>query len=135
MKLALRHLAVFSFSFWLLSSWLPEGLSISHQMFGLIKTAAVFSIAMLILRPLVNTLLMPLNFIFLGSFRWISVFASLWVTIRYVNEVAISAFTLPGFSYQGFSLPSFDLNLIMAYLFFGFTITLAANVIFWIFEK
>lgn len=133
MKTLLRIFIVTIISLWVVDYWLPEGLRIDGGWSTLAKTSGWLTAANLFVRPLVNLVLLPLNLLTMGSFKWITQVLILW-GVTYLNpDVHISTFKLAG-QFLGFGLPQITLEGVFAYVAIGFLLTFISNLILWLFE-
>ncbi|MBM3205668.1 phage holin family protein [Candidatus Shapirobacteria bacterium] len=95
-------------------------------------TALVLTLAGFLIKPLVNLLLLPLNLLTLGAFRWLVNVIILWLVTLIVPQFKIHAFVFSGFSYQGFAIPPISLNIFWAYLLTAFFLSLITTFILWL---
>ncbi len=133
MKGLIRSIVVFFLGLWLVSNYVG-GVTYSHDLKVLFLASLAIALGNVIVVPLINLLLLPINILTLGSFRWISAVLLL---------VIVSAI-IPGFSVQGFqshalvtpflSLPSLWINTFFAYILISFLLNVIANLFFWLAE-
>lgn len=79
-----------------ITSQIAQGLAFEYELEGLVITGIALAIAMYLVKPIVNVLLLPLNMITLGLFK----FLSHAVTI-YIVDIALSQFQVQGFHFPG----------------------------------
>ena len=74
-----------------------------------IKTFLIASfalgIAAYLVRPIVNLLILPLNLVTFGLFRWLSSAVALYLVTLVVNQFKIERFFFPGYENIWFSIP------------------------------
>ena len=81
------------------------GFKISGAYQGILFTAIVLTGVNFAIKPLIKLLLLPINLITLGAFRWVANVFSLYLVTLLVPYLEIFSFTFPGFTYQGFIIP------------------------------
>ena len=122
------------FSLWLTANWLP-GVNYSDGYKTLALAALTLTAANLILRPLVKILLLPINLLTLGAFRWLIGVATLYFVTLAVPQFTVTSFLMPGFDYQGFIMPEVYLGTFWAFVTASFTISLTATCLLWVIKK
>ncbi len=71
----------------------------------------------------------------MGAFRWLVNVASLYLVTLIVPQFQITSFVFPGLSYQGFVIPSFNLNVFIVFVIVAFLISLISSLLYWLFRK
>lgn len=132
-KKYLRLFLVNLVSFWLVSK-LVEGVNYSGGLQTLAWAALALMIVNLAVKPLVNLLLLPINLITLGAFRWLVNVLTLYLVILIVPQLKISAFLFPGFNYQGFIIPPIFLATFWVFVIVSFLISLISSFFLWLAE-
>ena len=131
LKKYLRLLLINFLCLWLVVKILP-GVTIEGGFQTLAAAALALMIVNLLIKPLVKLLLLPINLITMGAFRWlINVLALYFVTMT-VPELKIHAFFFPGFSYQGFIIPSMHLGIFWVYVLTSLLISSITGFILWL---
>lgn len=129
-----KYLRLFLFnlvSLWLIASLLP-GVSFSGGYQTLALAAVVLTLVNLLLKPLVNILLLPINLLTLGMFRWLINVITLYLVTIFVPQFKITSFFCPGFNYQGFIIPSMYLSTFWVFVLSSFMISLATTFLLWL---
>ena len=90
--------------------------------------------ASLVAKPIINLLLLPLNLVTFGLFRWVSS-----AIILYLVTIVIPGFYIVGFSFQGLvskwlDIPPITLSGVFAYIAFGLIISIIGSLLHWIFK-
>jgi putative membrane protein len=137
MSLIKKYLRLFLINFlalWLIGQ-LFSGVHFAngYQTIGL--ASLVLTLAGFIIKPLVGLLLLPVNLLTLGSFRWLINVATLWLVTLIVPQFKISGFLFTGFVYKGFVVPTMFLNLFWVYVLVALTISLITTLILWLINK
>lgn len=120
----------------LVSLWLAveliDGVTLSGDMRTLASTALVLTLVNLFIKPLLHLLLLPINLITLGAFRWLINVLTLYLVTLIVPQLKVSGFLFPGFSYQGFIIPEIFLTTFWAFVLASFLISLATTFLLWL---
>jgi len=132
MKRYLRQFLINSVSLWATKSLLADGVKLSEGLKPLAYTAFVLTVVNLIIRPLIKLLLLPVNLLTLGAFRWLVNVGTLYFVTLIVPELKISGFMFPGFNYNGFIFPSLYLGTLWVFVFASFLISLVSTFLFWL---
>lgn len=98
----------------------------------LLLTAVVLGLINLLIKPIVNLLLLPVNLITLGMFRWVVNVVTLYLVTVIVTDFKINHLVFEGFSYRGLSIPAFSLNLILSFVVVTFFISLVTDLLEWV---
>jgi putative membrane protein len=97
----------------------------------LLATLALTAVNFLV-KPLIKLLFLPINLITLGAFRWVVNVIALYIVTLLVPYFQIKPIDFPGFSYQGFVVPSFHLSLIWAFIVVSFLLSIITSFLFWL---
>lgn len=133
MKRILRSLVI-NLGALILVSQAIAGFKISGGYQGILFTTAVLTGVNLAIKPLIRLLLLPINLITLGAFRWVANVFSLYLVTLLVPYLEIFGFTFPGFSYQGFIMPEMYLAKIWVLAISSFLISLFTTFLLWLFK-
>lgn len=131
MKKYLRLFLVNFASLWLVASILA-GVSYQGGYQTLAVTALVLTVINFVVKPLIKILLLPINLITLGAFRWLINVTSLYLVTIIVPQFKVNAFFFPGFEFQGFIIPSINLNIFWAFFLASFLISLTTTFLLWL---
>lgn len=131
MKRFLRHYAIDTFSLWAVSQ-IAQGLVFEKGIESLLLAGVGLSAATLLARPAINLLLLPLNLITFGLFRWVSSAIALYLVTLVVPGFKIVGFHFAGLSSKWFDIPSLDFKGVLAYLGFSFILSLMTSFIYWL---
>lgn len=134
MSLIKKYLRFFLINF--LALWLIGRFFTGVQFDGgyqtIALTALVLTLAGFLIKPLVGLLLLPINLLTLGAFRWLVNVITLWLVTLIVPQFKISGFLFTGFVYQGFAIPPMFLNIFWVYVLVAFTISLVTTLVLWL---
>ncbi|MBI4153637.1 phage holin family protein [Candidatus Woesebacteria bacterium] len=131
MKHLLRHYAVDTVALYL-ASRATSGLVFTEGIKTLLLAGIGLMAASLIVRPLINLLILPLNLITLGLFKWVSSAVALYLVTLIIPGFKIANFVFLGLSSEWLGIPSFSLDGVFAYVGFSFFISLITSFMYWL---
>jgi len=131
MKRIIRNYVLNTVSLYMVSM-LTEGIVLEKGIESLLLAGVGITFVFLLVRPIINLLLLPLNLITFGLFRWVSSAIALYLVTLIVPGVKISRFFFAGFSTQWFDIPTIALGGMLAYIAFSFIITLIVSCLAWL---
>lgn len=134
MKVFLRHILINLGALYLVNQIYP-GFSIQPQLSILLTAAIVWFLLNKIVKPIIKVLLLPINLITMGFFSWTVSVLTLFLLKTLVVGVSISAYDFPGFSSQGFSIPSFHISLFFSYIVVSILLSFVQSVINWLIKE
>ena len=129
MKRLLRHFLIDTAVLYFASQFVG-GLNFDGGMSTIFLTGAVLAITTMLIKPLINILLLPLNLITFGFFKWIAHALSLYIVTLVVPGFSISGFAYSGFSSYWFSIPAINLPGVLAIVAFSFLISFASSLLY-----
>lgn len=113
---------------------ITAGINYRDNLLTLFWAAILLFLLNLIVKPVLNLLLMPINLITMGAFRWvINVIVLLLVTLL-VPGFSIVKFTFPGLALSGFVIPSLTFTFFWALVLVSFLQEILVSFINWIFS-
>ncbi len=134
MKKILRSLIINAAALALIGQ-VVSGFKISAGYEGLLLAAAVLAGVNLVIKPLIKLLLLPINLLTLGAFRWLVNVFSLYLVTLLIPYLEITGFNFPGWTYNGFTIPEMYLAKIWVLVIASFFISLFSTFLFWLFKK
>lgn len=120
-------------SIWLVSQ-VVAGITFKGGLSTLVTAGLVLTLVNLAIKPLINLLLLPINLVTLGTFRWLVNVLVLWLVTAIVPQFQINAFTFSGLNWQGFIIPSLALGKFWAFVLISFLISLVTGFLLWLTE-
>lgn len=115
-----------------LASQITSGLIFESGAVTFVLAAAGLTVATLIVRPLINILILPINLLTFGLFKWVSSAIALYLVTMVVPGFKITGFTYLGFFSKWIDIPPFSFSGIFAYVAFSFLISLIYVVLHWL---
>jgi putative membrane protein len=131
MKRILRHFVIDSVSIFLVSS-VATGMVFQKGIETLLLTGLGLTIASLIAKPVINLLLLPVNLITFGLFRWVAAVAVLYIVTLVVPGFSIAQFHFGGYTSVWFDIPVVAFTGFLAFLAFSFLHSLISSFIYWL---
>jgi len=105
------------------------GLTFEKGIITLLMAAGGLSVASLLVKPIVNVLLLPLNLVTFGLFRWLSSAIALYLVTLVVEGFKVENFFFQGFSTTWFDIPTISLSGILSLIAFSLLISVISSVI------
>ena len=118
-----RSYLISLFALWVTANTI-DSFTLAEGLKSLIIVGAGFTTLHLALKPALSVITGPLNFLTLGLIGLIVDAIILYILTLYFPQVVISAWTFPGFSYDGFTIPSYQFNQISTTVVSAFLINL-----------
>lgn len=91
--------------------------------------------ASLLVRPIVNLLLLPLNLVTFGLFRWISLAIAIYLVTLVIPGFKVAGFIFPGYVSRWFSIPAINLDGVPAYIALSLMLSILTTLLFWIIKR
>jgi len=135
MKRIFRTLIISSFSLYLVNRLFPDGLVWDQKIPTLIIAGAGLTIANLLVRPLFSIIMLPINLLTFGLFRWVTNVVLLFLVVYLVDGIKVQAFNFPGLTYSGIVIPIMYFNSIMAWIVISFVLSFISGLMIWMIKK
>ncbi len=117
----------------LVVSKITSGLQFENGFISLIVTAVSLTLASLLIKPVINLLLLPLNLLTFGLFRWASSAITLFLVDLVLSEFSLGSFVFHGYNSPLIVIPSISLPVgLLSYLAFSFLISFITSLIYWL---
>jgi putative membrane protein len=113
---------------------LLNGITFTEGTYTLLLAGLVLMLATLIVRPVINILLLPINLITFGLFKWVTYAITLYLVTLVVPGFQLAEFVFNGFSSYWFTIPGLSLSGILAFIAFSFIISTVSSILYWIFK-
>lgn len=133
MKSLIRSLVITAIGIYLVTLLIP-GIRVSGGWQSYVWAGAALTILNATVKPLANLLLLPINLLTLGMFRWVANVFILWLVPAFVKEVSISPFAFPGYSAAGFAVPAMNLSLFWTAAAGAFILSGVTSVMEWMLD-
>ena len=131
MKRVLKHFVIDTVSLYLVSQAVT-GIAFEGGLNTLFLTGFVLTLATLLVRPIINILLLPINLVTFGLFRWVTYALTLYLVTLIVDGFKLTQFHFGGFGSYWFNIPEVSLTGLLALLAFSLSISFVSTTISWI---
>jgi putative membrane protein len=131
MKRFIRHYAIDTYALYLVSRTAHGLLFDSWPKTLLIAGLAIMGTSLLA-KPVINLLLLPLNIVTFGLFRWVSSAVIIYIVTLIVPGFKVVGFNFPGYSSAWIDIPALSFTGVAAYIGFSFIFSLITSFIYWI---
>lgn len=128
----LRSVFITGFALWVVSELSRGGITFASGFTTFAIATIALSVGNHFIRPLINVLLLPVNLITLGAFRWVTNVIILYVVTLIVPGFEIAFFDFQGLSWQGITIPAFYFSGFVAILIVSFLISIISSFLFWL---
>jgi putative membrane protein len=126
----IKHFLINSVSIYLVSLAV-SGIYFADGINTLLLAAVALTVAALVIKPVINILILPINLITFGLFRWVGFAIALYVVTLLVPTFKLLNFHFAGFSSYLFTIPAISIEGILAFIVFSFLISTIASIIGW----
>lgn len=127
----IKNFVITSVSIYIISQ-IISGMVFNEGIKTLLITGAVLSLTSHIVKPVINILILPLNLITFGLFRWVAYAITLYLVTILVPGFEITGFVFAGISTTWFSLPLISFTGTLAIIAFSFIVSFVTSIILWI---
>lgn len=131
MKSLLRTTLINAFALLVLTQLLP-GVKVAGGLTTFIVGGAVLSVVYKILKPILGIVSLPLNIMTLGATSFLINILLFYIATSLIPEISITEFTLNGFSFAGFIVPTLHFNTFFAYAAAAFVQSVVVSFISWL---
>lgn len=134
MRFFLKPYLLNTFTLWLVANLLT-GVSTGEHANTIFTAALALSLLNFTVKPILNILFIPINFLTMGLFRWFTAVMVIYLVTVIVPSFSIGPFNIQSFSYAGIIIPTITLGKFSSLLVTTFAITLIGNLLSWIFKS
>jgi len=114
------------------ASQIASGLVFESGIMTLLAAGLGLVVSTLVVKPIINILLLPINLITFGLFKWASSAIALYLVTLIVPGFKIIAFNIPALSSRWLDVPAIGLEGILAFVAFSFLVFLLTSVLTWL---
>lgn len=133
MRTILKHFIVDTVSLYLVSL-MVSGIVFKEGVQTLLMAGLVLMLATTLVKPVINILLLPINLVTFGLFKWVAYAVTLYIVTLVVPGFKLMDFVFKGFNSYWISIPALALTGVLAFLAFSFVISVVSSVVHWIFK-
>lgn len=131
MKKIIRHYVYDTFALFTASK-IATGIVYEKDVETILLAGLGITVAMLLVKPIINILLLPINLITFGLFRFVSSAIALYLVTLVVPGFKILGFYFGGFSSKWLDVPELDFSGVLSFVGFSFIISFIISFVFWI---
>jgi putative membrane protein len=128
---AIKYFLVNSVTLYLISL-IVSGMIFEKGFTTIVLTGTALAAASLIIKPIINVLLLPINLVTFGLFRWVSYAVTLYIVTLIVPGFELVDFTFNGLNTYWISLPVIHLSGIVAFIAFSLIISIFSTILDWL---
>jgi len=134
MKGLIRNTVINGISLAVLNQIVP-GVVISGGFKTFVIAGFILSLLLLILKPILNILSLPLNMVTLGLFSFFTNSIILYLLTIFVTDITVSKFTFNGFTFAGFIVPVMNFNTFYAFVITAAILSIIIAFFDWLIKK
>ena len=128
---AIKYFLINSVTIYLISL-VVSGMTFEKGLTTVVLTGVALTVASLIIKPIINVLLLPINLVTFGLFRWVGYAITFYIVSLVVPGFKIVNFVFSGYSSYWISLPAIALNGFVAIIVLSFIISITSSILDWL---
>src|SRR3990167_528162 len=128
MKKILRFFVVDTLCLYIIASS-SQGIIFENGIQTLFLAGLGLSLSSVVVRPIINILLLPINLITFNLFKWASSAIALYIVTLVVPGFIIEGFYFAGFSCKWFDIPTIALSGFLAFVAISFILSFLSAII------
>jgi len=109
-----------------------SGITFENGFISLVLAGVGLAISSIIVKPIINILLLPLNLLTFNLFKWASSAIALYIVTLVVPGFLVKGFYFVGYSSKWLDIPSINLQGIIAFISISFLLSLFNSVVHWL---
>src|SRR6185369_12890274 len=129
----LKHFIINTVTLYLISQAV-SGIQFTEGSYTLLLAGIVLTLTTMIIRPVINVLLLPINLVTFGFFKWVGYAITLYLVTLIVPGFKLLDFVFKGYNSYWFAIPSLTLVGFLAFIAFSFLISTISSIFYWIFK-
>ena len=134
MKRILRHFVVDTYCLYLTSK-VASGMIFQGGFRTLIVAGIALTLVSVFAKPIINLLLLPLNLVTFGLFRWVASGVVLYLVTLIIRDYKIQSFMFPGLQNKWIELPALNFERVLAFIAYSFVLSLLTSAIYWLLKN
>jgi len=131
MKRILRHFIIEAAALYIVTRT-ASGMFFENGTSTFLLASGAITVATLFGKPVINILLLPLNLVTFGLFRWVSSAVALYIVTLVVDGFRIDHFAYSGLSNRWIDIPQMNFTGVLAFVAFSFLLSLVTSVFHWV---
>ena len=133
MRSILKHFIIDTVALYLISQSV-SGMVFEGGFYTLLLTGLALMLVNMIIKPIINILILPLNLVTFGLFKWVTYAITFYLVTLVVPGFKLLDFHFAGYASNLFSLPTISLTGTLAFLAFAFLVSSISSIVYWIFK-
>lgn len=133
MRYLLRQYAL-SLTALFITPFVFNGFTIQNGIAGYLFAALLLALGLIILKPILEIIALPVRLISFGLFPAIVIMVILFLITIVDSGFSVHSFLYPGLSSSFFTIPPFSVNLFLSYVLISVTIQLIFKLFQYVFE-
>ena len=134
MKGLIRNTVINGLSLAVLNQVVP-GVTVLGGFKTFVIAGFILSLLLLIIKPILNILSLPLNMVTLGLFSFFTNSIILYLLTVFVTDVTVSKFTFNGYTFAGFVIPVMNFNTFYAFVLTAAVLSIIIAFFDWLIKK
>ena len=131
MKRILRHFIIDTFCLWVVSQT-ANGMVFERGFITLLVAGMGLTGVSLLAKPVINLMIIKINLITFGLFRWVASAVMLYLVTLIVKDFKIAFFSFTGFASKWIDIPSLHFEGALAFIGFSFILSIITSFIYWL---
>jgi len=131
LRRAIKYFLINSVTIYLLSL-VVSGIVLERGLTSVLLAGIALTLISLIIKPVINLLLLPLNLITFGLFRWVGYAVTLYIVTLVVPSFKLTGFMFAGYSSYWIAIPAISLTGIVAFIVYSLIISLTSSILDWL---
>jgi putative membrane protein len=131
MKSVIRHFTIDTYCLWLTSNF-ASGMVFQKGFMTLVIAGVAITFVSVLAKPVINLMLLPINILTFGIFRWVGSAVILYLVTLLVKDFKIISFNYTGLSSKWFDIPILHFEGLMAFVAYSLILSVIMSVIYWL---
>jgi len=131
MKKILRHYLIDTYSLWAVSN-IAQGIVFGEGIKTLLIAGLFLSLTSFFAKPIINILILPINLITFGLFKWVSSAIILYIVTLLVKDFKIESFIFSGFSSKWIDIPALNFQGFLALISYSLLLSVITSFFYWL---
>ncbi|MGD8744233.1 MAG: phage holin family protein [Candidatus Woesebacteria bacterium] len=130
MKKIIRHFLIDLLALYFVTQ-IASGMVFERGIQTMLITAGAMTVVTILAKPVINLLLLPLNLVTFGVFKWVSSAVALYIVTLIVDNFKIAYFDYAGFTSKWIDIPHLHFEKAAAFIGFAFLLSIITSFIRW----
>jgi len=131
MKRILRIFVIDTLGLFVVSNVI-SGISFKDGLMSLFLAGIALGISSIVVKPIINILLLPINLLTFNLFKWASSAITLYIVTLVVPGFVINGLTFIGYQSKWFDIPAVHLEGILAFIAISFLLSIFSATVHWL---